>query len=118
MPRPASRLLVEKAKELIEKGQFAEAAKNLDRAVSLNPTADVLVLLGEARMKQRQPEKAIVPLAAAATFDPAGPGLSLLAETLMVLRKTEVAHEMAIRALARDSTDKRAREVFVATQKD
>lgn len=118
MLRPASRALVDKARDLAAKGEMQEAVTHFERATSLEPTAESLLALGEARLKLKQPERAIVPLAAAATFDPQGPALTLLAEILMTLRHTALAHEIAIRALARDTNDRRAREVFVATQKD
>src|SRR6185295_6596283 len=86
LSRPASSRLVHKAQQQLEKGELAAAAKTLLRAVELDPHPAALERLGEIWMKLNQPERAIIPLAAAVTLDPKGGAASTLAHVFMRLR--------------------------------
>ena len=116
LSRPASSRLVHKAQQQVEKGEFAAAAKTLQRAVELDPLPAALELLGNVWMKLNQPERAIIPLAAAVTLDPQGRATSALANVFMRLRREREAHAMAVIALKRNPDDRLALEVLEATR--
>ena len=78
LSRPASSRLVHKAQQQIEAGDLAAAAKTVQRAVDLDPHPVALELLGDLWMKLNQPERAIIPLAAAVTLDQKGGAASAL----------------------------------------
>lgn len=116
LSRPASTRLVVKALQQSDKGELAAAAKTLQRAVDLDPNPRALERLGEIWLKLNQPERAIIPLAAAVTLDPRGSGASTLAVAFMRLRREREAHAMAKLALARDPEDRQALEVLETTR--
>ena len=116
LSRSASTRLVHKALHQREKGDLAAAAKTLQRAVDLDPQASALERLGETWIKLNQPERAIVPLAAAVTLDPKGGAASLLALAFMQLRREHEAFAMATQALKNNPEDRQAREVLEATR--
>jgi len=118
LSRPASSRLVNKARQQAERGELAAAAKTLQRAVDLDPQPAALEMLGELWMKLHQPERAIIPLAAAATLDPKGGGAAALAHVFMRLRREREAHAMATIALERRPGDRQALEVLEATRDD
>lgn len=116
LSRPASSRLVHKGQQQAERGEYQAAAKTLQRAVELNPHPAALALLGDVWMKLNQPERAIVPLAAAVTLDPEGRTASALANVFMRLRREREAQAMAKLALARRPGDRLALEVLEATR--
>ena len=118
MSRPASSRLVFKGQQQAARGEFAAAAKSLQRAVELDPHPVALQLLGETWMKLNQPERAIIPLAAAVTLDRKGGAAALLAHAFMRLRREGEAHAMATLALKRRPGDRYALEVLEATRDD
>jgi Flp pilus assembly protein TadD len=118
LSRPASTRLVHKGLQQAEKGELAAAVKTLQRAVDLDPHPVALELLGDLWVRLNQPERAIIPLAAAVTLDPKGKAASGLAHVFMRLRREREAHAMATIALARRPGDKTALEVLEATRDD
>ena len=116
LSRPASTRLVLKAQQQVDRGEYAQAAKTLQRALDLDPHPAALVLLGNIYMKLRQPERAIIPLAAAATLDPSSHPKAALANVFMHLRREREAHAMAALALKDDPSDRLALEVLEATR--
>lgn len=116
LSRPASSRLVFKGQQQAERGELSAAAKTLQRAVELDPQPKALELLGDLWMKLNQPERAIIPLAAAVTLDPKGGAASALAYVFMRLRREREAHAMATLALARRPGDRQALEVLEATR--
>ena len=116
LSRPASSRLVVKAMQQADKGDLAAAAKTLQRAVELDPHPGALERLGDIWLRLNQPERAIIPLAAAATLNPKGGGASALAHAFMRLRRETEAHAMAELALARRPGDRQALEVLEATR--
>lgn len=118
LSRPASSRLVHKAQQQIAAGDLAAAAKTVQRAVDLDPHPAALELLGDLWMKLNQPERAIIPLAAAVTLDQKGGAASALAHVFMRLRREREAHAMAKLALDRRPGDRSALEVLEATRDD
>lgn len=116
LSRPASSRLVHKAQQQIAAGDQAAAAKTLQRAVDLDPHPIALELLGDLWVRLNQPERAIIPLAAAVTLDPKGKAATALAHVFMRLRREREAHAMATLALARNPSDRGALEVLEATR--
>jgi tetratricopeptide (TPR) repeat protein len=116
LSRPASSRLVRKAQQQIAAGDLAPATKTLQRAIDLDPHPAALELLGDLWMKLQQPERAIIPLAAAVTLDPKGGAASALAHVFMRLRREREAHAMAMLALHRRPGDRSALEVLEATR--
>lgn len=102
--------------QLEERGELQAAAKTLQRAVDLDPRPAALQRLGELWLKLRQPERAIIPLAAAVTLDQKGTAASSLAFAFMKLRREREAHAMAVLALSRRPNDRQALEVLEATR--
>lgn len=118
LSRPASSRLVHKAQQQIAAGDLAAAAKTLQRAVDLDPHPLALELLGDLWMRLNQPERAIIPLAAAVTLDQNGKAATTLAHVFMRLRREREAHAMATLALSRRPGDRGALEVLEATRED
>lgn len=118
LSRPASSRLVHKAQQQADKGELAAAAKTLQRAVDLDPHPAALEMLGGLWMKLNQPERAIIPLAAAVTLDVRGGAAASLAQVFMRLRREGEAHAMAMLALERRPGDRQALEVLEATRDD
>ncbi len=118
LSRPASSRLVHKAQQQTERGELAAAVKTLQRAVDLDPHPVALEMLGGLWMKLNQPERAIIPLAAAVTLDPKGGAAASLAHVFMRLRRESEAHAMAMIALQRRPGDRQALEVLEATRED
>ncbi|MEO8500708.1 MAG: hypothetical protein ABI565_07320 [Vicinamibacteria bacterium] len=118
LSRPASSRLVHKATQQIDKGDLAGAVKTLQRAVDLDPHPVALEMLGGLWMTLNQPERAIIPLAAAVTLDPKGSAAAALAHVFMRLRREREAHAMATLALERRPGDRQALEVLEATRDD
>jgi len=116
LSRPASSRLVNKAKQQADKGDLAAAVKTLQRAVDLDPHPIALEMLGDLWMKLNQPERAIIPLAAAVTLDRKGGAAAALAHVFMRLRREREAHAMAALALDRRPGDRQALEVLEATR--
>ncbi len=116
LSRPASSRLVHKAQQQAEKGELAAAVKTLQRAVDLDPHPLALEMLGGLWMKLNQPERAIIPLAAAVTLDVKGGAAAALAHVFMRLRREPEAHAMAALALQRRPGDRQALEVLEATR--
>ena len=116
LSRPASSRLVHKAQQQVEKGELAAAVKTLQRAVDLDPHPIALEMLGDLWMKLNQPERAIIPLAAAVTLDVKGGAAAALAHVFMRLRREREAHAMATIALERRPGDRQALEVLEATR--
>jgi tetratricopeptide (TPR) repeat protein len=116
LSRSAASRLVIKAVQQIDRGELAAAAKTLQRAVDLNPHPAALERLGDLWLKLNQPERAIVPLAAAATLNPKGGATSALAHAFMRLRRETEAYAMATLALSRRPGDRQALEVIEATR--
>lgn len=116
LSRPASSRLVHKAQQMSERGEYAAAVKVLQRAVDLDPQPAALQLMGDLWMKLNQPERAIIPLAAAATLDPKGGAAAALAHVFLRLRREPEALAMAKVALARRPGDRQALEVIEATR--
>lgn len=116
LSRPASSRLVHKGQQQAERGDLQAAAKTLQRAVDLDPHPLALEMLGGVWVKLNQPERAIIPLAAAATLDPKGSAASSLAQVFLRLRREVEAHAMATIALKRNPADRQAREVLEATR--
>ena len=90
LSRPASSRLVHKALQQADRGDLAAAAKTLQRAVDLDPHPAALERLGDIWVRLNQPERAIIPLAAAVTLDPNGGAPSALAHVFMRLRRERV----------------------------
>jgi len=86
--------------------------------VDLDPHPVALELLGDLWMKLYQPERAIIPLAAAVMLDQKGGAASALAHVFMRLRREREAHAMARLALERRPGDRSALEVLEATRDD
>lgn len=118
LSRPASSRLVHKAQQQAEKGEVAAAVKTLQRAVDLDPHPVALEMLGSLWLKLNQPERAIIPLAAAVTLDTKGGAAVALAHVFMRLRREREAHAMAALALERHPGDRQALEVLEATRDD
>jgi len=116
LSRPASSRLVHKAQQQAEKGDLAAAVKTLQRAVDLDPHPIALEMLGGLWLKLNQPERAIIPLAAAVTLDAKGGAAAALAHVFMRLRREKEAHAMARLALDRRPGDRQALEVIEATR--
>ncbi len=116
LSRPASSRLVHKAQQQIAGGELAAAVKTLQRAVDLDPHPVALELLGDLWMTLNQPERAIIPLAAAVTLDHKGGAAIALARVFMRLRREREAHAMASLALDRRPGDRGALEVLEATR--
>lgn len=116
LTRPASSKMVHKGQQQAERGDLAAAAKTLQRAVELDPHPAALELLGNIWMKLNQPERAIIPLAAAVTLNQQGAAATALALAFMQLRREREAHAMATIALARRPGDRQALEVLEATR--
>ncbi len=116
LSRPASSRLVHKAQQQAEKGELAAAVKTLQRAVDLDPHPVALEMLGSLWMQLNQPERAIIPLAAAVTLDVQGGAAAALAHAFMRLRREHEAHAMAMLALERRPGDRSALEVLEATR--
>jgi tetratricopeptide (TPR) repeat protein len=108
--------MVHKGQQQAERGDLAAAAKTLQRAVELDPHPAALELLGNIWMKLNQPERAIIPLAAAVTLNQQGAAATALALAFMQLRREREAHAMATIALARRPGDRQALEVLEATR--
>ncbi len=118
LSRPASTRLVHKGQQQAERGDLSAAVKTLQRAVDLDPHPVALELLGDLWVRLNQPERAIIPLAAAVTLDQNGGAASALAHVFMRLRREREAHAMASIALARRPGDRSALEVLEATRDD
>ena len=118
LSRPAASRLLHRAVQQEERGDLQAAAKSLQRAVDLDPRPAALHRLGEIWLKLRQPERAIVPLAAAVTLDQKGKAASSLAHAFMKLRREPEAHAMAMLALTRHPGDRQALEVLEATREE
>jgi tetratricopeptide (TPR) repeat protein len=103
-------------RELLESGDLPGAIAQFEAAIALSPHFKSLELLGEAFMRSGQAVRAIVPLAAATTLNAQVRAPSLLAEALLTSGDPLKAHEVAKLALARDSSNRRARAVFDATR--
>lgn len=116
LSRPASSRLVHKALQQADRGEYETAARTLQRAVDLDPRPASLERLGELWLKLNQPERAIIPLAAAVTLDQEGGAAASLAFAFMRLRREREAHAMALLALARRPGDRKALEVLEATR--
>ncbi len=116
LSRPAALQLARKALQQSERGELTAAAKSLQRAIDLDPRAESLEQLGEVWMKLNQPERAIVPLAAAATLNPKGGAASALAFAFMRLRRHKEAMALATQVLKRRPGDRIALEVIQASR--
>lgn len=103
---------------MAERGEYSAASKTLLRAVELDPQPAALQLLGDIWMKLNQPERAIIPLAAAVTLDPNGSAPAALAFVFLRLRRETEARNMAKIALERRPGDRQALEVLEATRED
>ncbi len=113
---PASSRLVHRALQQADRGDLAAAAKTLQRAVDLDPHPAALERLGDIWVRLNQPERAIIPLAAAVTLDQKGGAAAALAHVFMRLRRHREAHAMATLALSRRPGDRQALEVLEATR--
>ncbi|MEO8359025.1 MAG: hypothetical protein ABI672_03260 [Vicinamibacteria bacterium] len=118
LSRPASTRLVIKAQQMFDRAEYTAASKVLLRAVDLDPHPVALQLLGAVWLKLNQPERALIPLAAAVTLDPTGFAAAELAHVFLRLRREREAHAMALVHLGRHPGDRRALEVIEATRED
>ena len=100
----------------LEAGDLEGAIALLQESVAANPHFKTLELLGEALLRAGRPLMAIVPLAAATTLNDQVRAPSLLAEALQATGDVVDAHRMALLALKRDPTNKKARSVHDATR--
>jgi tetratricopeptide (TPR) repeat protein len=101
----------EQARELMNQGQFEEAANLFEKNVKANPHFKELELLGECFMRLGRLSEAIVPLAAATTLNRGVRAPSLLAEVFYLLGGMHDANQMAELALSRDPNNRKALEV-------
>ena len=108
----------ERGRALLESGDFVRAAAAFEASVSRWPHFKSLELLGEAFMRVGEPQRAIVPLAAATTLNAQVRAPSLLAEALLSIGDRLKAHEIAKLALSREPNNKRAKAVFDQTKAD
>lgn len=114
--RERSREAYEKARRLLNEGALAEAINELKLSVAEYPHFKALELLGEAWLRKGEPLRALVPLAAASMLNTQVRAPSLLAEALLALGETIDAHRIALVALQRDPKNRKAKDVFDATQ--
>jgi tetratricopeptide (TPR) repeat protein len=105
----------QRGRELLESGDLPGAIAQFEASIALSPHFKSLELLGETLMKSGQMVRAIVPLAAATALNAQVRAPSLLAEALLASGDPLKAHEISKLALARDSSNRRARAVFDAT---
>ena len=105
----------QEGRALLESGDVLGAIAKFEASIVNSPHFKSLELLGEAFLRMGDPQRAIVPLAAATTLNSQVRAPSLLAEALLAVGERLKAHEIAKLALARDGTNKKAREVFEAT---
>jgi hypothetical protein len=77
-----------------------------------------LELLGEAFMRSGDPQRAIVPLAAAANLNAQVRAPSLLVEALLSVGDRLKAHEIAKLALSREPSSRRVKTFFEKTKAD
>lgn len=118
LSRPAASQLALKAAQQATRGELGAAAKSLQRAIDLDPRPATLEQLGDVWMKLNQPERAIVPFAAAATLDPKGGAAASLAFAFMRLRRHKEALTLANQVLKKRPGDRVALEVVQATRED
>jgi tetratricopeptide (TPR) repeat protein len=102
----------------LDAGDLNVAVTQLEASVSAFPHYKALELLGEAWLKKGEPQRAVVPLAAATTLNRQVRAPSLLAETLLVLGDRLQAHRVAQLALERDPHNRKARAVLAATAEE
>ena len=100
----------------LETGDLEGAISALEESVSTHPHFKSLELLGEALLRAGKPHRAIVPLAAATTLNDHVRPPSLLAEALLAIGDQLEAHRIALLALERDPTNRKARTVHEATR--
>jgi tetratricopeptide (TPR) repeat protein len=99
----------------LEAGDLSAAIAELEASVNAFPHLKALELLGEAWLKKGEPQRALVPLAAATTLNAQVRAPSPLAKALLAMGDPLGAHRIVQLALQRDPNNKKARAVFEAT---
>jgi tetratricopeptide (TPR) repeat protein len=105
-----------RGRSLLAAGDVSGAIAHLENSVAAYPHFKLLELLGEAWLKGGEPQRAIVPLAAATTLNRQVRAPSLLAEALLAAGDRIKAYEVARLALDRDPHNRKARVVLDATE--
>jgi uncharacterized protein HemY len=96
----------------MDAGRLREAVEAFQLSAAASPHFKTLELLGECYLRIGEPERAVVPLAAATTLNAQSRAPSILAEVFERLGDSERAGEMAREALRRDAANKRALAVL------
>ncbi len=112
----AARAAYQAGRDKLDAGDLDGAISALEESVATYPHFKSLELLGEAFLRAGKPQRAIVPLAAATTLNDHVRPPSLLAEALLARGDQLDAHRIALLALKRDPTNRRARTVHEATR--
>ncbi len=106
-----NRELYNRARAAMDAGQLETAVGLFHQSIDASPHFKALELLGQCLMALGRPQKAIVPLAAAATLNNGVRAPALLAELFWELGQKTDAAQLAEIALARDPNNKKARTV-------
>jgi len=115
-PDDMARELYEAGRAALQANDLETAIRQLEESIAQYPHFRALELLGEAWLKKGEPQKALVPLAAAATLNGQVRAPSLLAEALLALGNEVEAYRIAQLALSRDASNKKAQAVADATR--
>jgi uncharacterized protein HemY len=102
----------------MDAGRLRDAVEAFRRSVDVAPHFKTLELLGECYARLGEPERAVVPLAAATTLNRQSRAPSILAEVFERLGDVDSAAEMARIALDRNAQNKRALAVLARIGKE
>jgi len=108
----ASRELYDRARSLVEGNKLEEAVMVFEESSKLYPHFKTLELWGETLIRLNRVKEAVMPLAASVTLNRQSRAASLLAEAFLKLGELDKANEIAEIALARDPSNKKARQVL------
>jgi len=98
----------QRARELMDRGRYAEAVPLLQESIAAVPHFKSLELLGECFVNLGKLNEAVVPLAAATTLNNGVRAPALLAEVFLRLGDHDDAQALAGVALARSATNRMA----------
>lgn len=112
----AAGALYDEGRKRMNAGDLDGAIEAFSRSAQMVAHFKTLELLGECHVRAGRLAEAIVPLAAATTLNDQVRAPALLAETLLRLGQREDGRRIALLALSRGATNRKAREVLRQTE--
>lgn len=104
--------LYEKGGKCMQAGRLAEAVEHFAASARDQPHFKTFELMGECLLAMNQPDKAVLPLAAATCLNRGVRACALLAKSFYELGVKSLASHFAILALERDSDNRLAKSIL------